>query len=65
MLHSELGLFALGVLEVEEVQLLIDSGTCASILSYQVCRLLGLSMAPASEIEVSRVVTRDGSVCVV
>ena len=32
--HSELGLFVLGVLEEDEVQLLIDSGASESILSY-------------------------------
>ena len=63
--HSELGLFVLGVLEGEEVQLLIDSGASVSILSYQVCRRLGLSLAPPSDFEVGRLVTADGSVCVV
>ena len=63
--HSELGLFVLGVLEGEEVQMLIDSGASVSILSYQVCRRLGLSLALPSEFEVGRLVTADSSVCVV
>ena len=63
--HSELGLFVLGVLDGEKVQLFIDSGASVSILSYQVCRRLGLSLAPPSEFEACRLVTADGSVYVV
>ena len=35
-----------------------------SILSYQVCRRLGLSLAPPSEFEAGRLVTAESSVCV-